>query len=281
MDGPQHRPIGAGFPQGRNGGVKLSFGNLGQHFFSKERADFLQFSGNGGVFVRQVGVACLTVNDAQGMAAGGKIEVHRLDDGMLPVKEINGYQIAYGRGGLIHQAAGLAEEDILGVLADLGDFRLGNLPVKKQPIDNGADQHLEGGGGAEAGTGEHGGFAVGIKAGNGTPQLRESGANTPHQRRGGVDFISLGGEGLQRNGAQGIALGENPYGIGAVCPYSRLGIQIHGSGQHPAPLMVRVIAADFGTSGSGEIPLGFLTKLGNKPLVQDFFLRFGKNKAGC
>ena len=45
--------------------------------------------------------------------------------------------------------------------------------------------------------------------------------------------------------------------------------------------MVRVIAADFGTPGSGEIPLGFLTKLGNKPLVQDFFLRFGKNKAGC
>ena len=256
-------------------------GNLGQHFFSEEGADFLQFSGNGGVFVRQVGVACLAVNDAQGMAAGGKIEVHRFNDGMLPVKEIDGYQIAYGRGGLIHEAAGLAEEDILRVLADLGDFRLGNLSVKEQPIDNGADQYFKGGGGAQAGTGQHSGFAVGIKAGNGASQRSESGAHTPNQCGGGVDFIRLGGEGLQRNGAQGIALGEDPYGIGAVCPYSCLGIQIHGSGQHPAPLMVRVIAADFGTSGSGEIPLGFLTKLGNKPLVQDFFLRFGKNKAGC
>ena len=272
MDGPQHRPIRADLPQLGQGSKEVRLVDLGQDLLAEEGADLLQLSGNGGVFVSQVRMAGLAVDDAQGMAAGGEIKVHRLDDRMVLIEEVNGHQIPYGRGGLVHQTAGLAEEDVLGVLADLGNFRLGDLAAEEQPIDNGADQHLKGRGGAQAGAGKHRGLAVGIKARDLAAQLRKPGADAPNQSGSGVDFTFLGHQGVQGNGAEGITLGENANGIGAVDPHSRLGIQVDRRRQHPAPLMVRVVAADLRPPGSREIPLRRPAKGRGEAPVQNFLL---------
>ena len=68
------------------------------------------------------------------MAAGGEIEVHRGDDGVVLVKEVDGHKIAHGGGGLVHQAAGLAEEHVFRVLADLGNLRLAHPIVEEQAV---------------------------------------------------------------------------------------------------------------------------------------------------
>ena len=148
VDGPQYRPVTAGFPKRRHPGIEVLLVDLGQDLLAELGADRLQFAGDGGVFVGQVRVAGLAVDDAQGMAAGGKVKVHRLDDRMVLVQEIDGHQVAHGGGHLVHQAAGLAEEHVLRVLADHSNLRLGHFAIKEQAVDDGSDQHLVSGGGA-------------------------------------------------------------------------------------------------------------------------------------
>ena len=217
-------------------------------------------------------MAGLAIDDAQGVAAGGEVEVHGLDDGVVLVKEVDGHQVAHGGSGLVHQAAGLAEEDVFGILADLGNLRLADAAGEEQAVDDGTDKHLEGRGRAEAGARQDGGLAVGIKPGHGAAQLGEAGADTPHQGGGGIDFAFLGHQGFQRDGAQGVALGENPDGGGAVHPHRGPGIQVHRGGQHPAPLMVRMVAANLRPPGGGEIPLRRAAKGRGKARVQNFLL---------
>ena len=66
------------------------------------------------------------------------------------------------------------------------------------------------------------------------------------------------------------------------------GIQIHSSGQNPAPLMVRMVSADLGTAGGGEIALRRSTECFGKACVQNvlFFgskdqFRHGKSSCIC
>ncbi len=50
-------------------------------------------------------------------------------DGVPDPGKIDGDDAADGGGGLVHQAAGLVEEDVLGILADLGDLDLENFSM--------------------------------------------------------------------------------------------------------------------------------------------------------
>src|SRR5699024_4598813 len=77
--------------------------------------------GDGGVLVGQVGVVGARVQDAQGKAGFGEVHLHRLDHGGGRVGKVDGDDVAHAGGHLVHQAAGLAEIDVLGPLADLGD----------------------------------------------------------------------------------------------------------------------------------------------------------------
>ena len=275
---PHNRPIAAGFPEFGDGGVKFLLRNFRGHFSAQAIADFLQLSGNGRVFIGQVGVICPGVDDAQGMAGGGEIEVHRPDVRVSLVRKINGHQAAHRAGGLIHQAAGLAEEHILRILADLSHLGLGHPAGKEQMIDDGADEHLKGRGGAQTGAGQHRGLAVGVKAPNLAAQLGEPSRHAPDEGRRRVDLRRHRLQIVQIHLTQRVALGLD---TNHVCPAdtdSRHRVQVYRAGQHPTPLMIRVIAADFRASGSGKIPLGFPAEGGGKAGIQSRFVLCGKNQ---
>ena len=280
VDGPQDRPVRAALPKGGDGGVEFRLRHLGQDLLAKVGADLLQFPGDGSIFVGQVGVAGLAVDDAQSVTAGAEIEVYRLDHGVVFVTEVNGHQVAYSRGGLVHKPTGLAEEHILRVLADLSDFRLTDFALKEESVDNGADEHLEGGRGAQAGAGQHRALTVGIEALYRAPKLGKPGADTPNQSGSRIDFRLLGHQGVQGHHAQGIPLGQDPDLPGPVYGYRRPGIQIHSRGQYPAPLMIRMVAADLRPPRRGEIPLRLPPKFCQKPCIQHLLLILGKNKTG-
>ena len=212
------------------------------------------------------------IDDAQGMATGGKVEVHRGDHRVVLVKEIDAHQIAHSGGGLVHQTAGLAEEHILRILANPRNLRLAHPAIEEQVVDDGADEHLVGCGGAEAGAREHRGGAVGIKALNLAAQLGKPGSHPPNQGGGGVHFLRLGLQAGQLHLGHGIALGQNPDGSGAIYPYRRQGIQIHRRRQYPAPLMVGVVAADLRPSRSRKIPLRLPPKGLPEPGIQCLLL---------
>ena len=278
MHSPHNRPIAAGFPEFGDGGVKFLLGNFRGHFPAQAIADFLQLSGNGRVFIGQVGVICSGVDDAQGVAGGGEIEVHRPDVRVLSIGKIDGHQAAHRAGGLIHQAAGLAEEHILRVLADLSHLGLGHPAVKEQMIDDGADEHLKGRGGAQAGAGQHRGLAVGIKAPHLAAQLGKPSRHAPDERGRGIDFRRHRLQIVQIHLTQRVALGLD---TNHVCPAnadSRHRVQVYRAGQHPTPLMIRVIAADFRASGGRKIPLGFPAEGGGKAGIQSRFVLCGKNQ---
>ena len=125
------------------------------------------------------------VDDAQGMTAGGEVEVHRMNHRGIFFEEVDGHQVAHGGSHLIHQTAGLAEEHVLGVLTNLGNLRLGHPGIKEQMVDDGANQHLKGCRGAEAGAGQHRGGAVGIEALHLASQLMEPSCHAPNQSEQG------------------------------------------------------------------------------------------------
>ena len=281
MDGAHHGPVTALLPQGGNGGVEVIRIDLGQHILTKVGADALQLAGDGGILVGQVSVAGPAVDDAQGMAAGRKIEIHTADPRLILMEEIDGHQAAHGRRGLIHQAAGLAEEHILGILADHGDLRRIDPAVEEQVVEDGADEHLIGRGRTEAGAGEYRRFCVGIEALDFTAQLHKPGGYAPDQRGGTVDLLRLGREDVQIHLAQGIALGLDADNIRAVAADSRPGIQVHCRGQDTTPLMVGVVAADLRPAGGRKVTLRSTAESGGEAGVQGLPLRRGQGQFRC
>ena len=278
MNDPHHRPVAAGFPESGNGGVEFFLGNFRDHFPAEALADRLHFARHSGIFVGQVGVVRPGIDDAQGVARGGEVEVYGADVRMVLVREVDGHQAAHSRGRLVHQAAGLAEEHVLSVLADLGDLRLGHPGIKEQVVDDGANQHLEGSRRTEAGTGQNRGLAVSIEAPHLAAQLDEPCRHAPNQSRGVVNLRRHRLQGIQADLAQGVSLGLDPDHIGAIGANRRHRIQIHGTSQNTAPLMVRMVAADLRAARRGEVTLRRFAKGGGKTGIQFFLVVCGKNQ---
>ena len=211
MDRTEHSTIAAFLTKFRDCGKEVLLLDLGQYLFPEICADRFNLIGNGCIFIGQIRMAGSGVDDAQGMAAGRKIKVHRSDHWMLPVKEIDGHQITHGRSRLVHQTTGFAEKHILGILTDPGNLRRRYPGIKEQVVEDGADQHFIGGGRTETAAGQDGGFTIGVKA--------------PDR-----------------------------------------------SSQHTAPLVIRMVAADFGTARRGEIAVRRAAKGCCKACIQLVFL---------
>ena len=181
--------MGAALAQLGQRGPEIFRRDLSEHFFAEITADLLHFAGDGGVFVGEICVAGPGIDDAKGVAAGRKIKGCGADRRCGGIQEINAYQTTYGRGGLIHQSAGLAKIDIFRILANLGHLGCRDLAAAEQMVQDGAHQHLKSGRGAKSGSGQHRGGAVGVKAAELVAQLGEPGGDATHQSGGGVDLL--------------------------------------------------------------------------------------------
>jgi hypothetical protein len=78
----------------------------------------------------------------------------------------------------------------------------------------------------------------------------------------------MGGKVFKVYGAQGIALRLDPKAGESIFPDGCDGVQVHCSGQDPAPLMVRVVAADLRAARCRKEIFRFLTKNPLKALLQ-------------
>ena len=95
------------------------------------------------------------VHNAQSVSRLGKVKVHLTVDGIVLIGKVDGHDAPQGAGHLIHQAGGLAEVDILGVLAHHGDLGQGQLIPAEEVVHHHAHQHLIAGGGGQAGAAGH------------------------------------------------------------------------------------------------------------------------------
>ena len=74
---------------------------------------------------------CAGVEDAEGQTGLGEVHSHRLHHGLCGAGEVDGDDVAHAGSHLVHQAAGLAEVDVLSPLADLRDGDAGILNLQR------------------------------------------------------------------------------------------------------------------------------------------------------
>ena len=144
VDTPHHRPVAAGLAQFRKSGIKFFLIHPAQNLLPKPGGNSLDLTGDRRVFLRQIRMVRAGIDDAQRVAAGGKIKGNGFDHRLILVVKIDIYQISHGRGHLIHQSAGFSEIHIFRILADHSYLRLGGSSIKEQMVDDRAHQHLKG-----------------------------------------------------------------------------------------------------------------------------------------
>ena len=191
------------------------------------------------------------VHDAQCVAQGVQVHRHRPHHRGGRVGEVDGHRAAHGGGGLVHEAALLAEIEVLRLLAHLGDLHRRQLIPAEQVIFNDTQQHLAGRRGGQAGAGQHVGEGVGVKARHRVAPPGGLGRHPPHQGGGGLLLLLLGVQGVQLHLHQGPALRLEADGVGAVGGGAGRKIQVHRRGQHPSVLVVGVVAADLRAARCG------------------------------
>ena len=146
---------------------KLRLGDAAKHLFSKQSGNRLHLSGNRGIILIQIGMIAARIHNAKHISLLGKRCLNGLDHGLCGIGKVNENKAANGTSRLIHEAAGLAEENILGVLRNLRDLHIGNRTVIIQIVHHVADHHLKGRRGGNTASLQNLGGAVGIKTANG------------------------------------------------------------------------------------------------------------------
>ena len=125
------------------------------------------------------------VHDAQRITGGRKVELHRMHHRLYRIRKVDGNCAAHRRRHLIHQTAGLSEEHILRVLADLGQLHRRAAPLPEKLVEHGPHQHLIGCGRTQTAALGDGGGHVHIQSP--LPQITAHGAHAgryaPDQRR--------------------------------------------------------------------------------------------------
>ena len=193
-------------------------------------------------------MVCAGVEDAEGQTSLGEVHSHRLHHGLCGAGEVDGDDVAHAGSHLVHQAAGLAEVDVLSPLADLRDGDGGDLLGHKAVVQDDADEHLKGGRRGDTASLRHVGRDVNVQTGQLCAPLGEGGALAAQQGGGGVLLFLVGLEVVQINDAQIIALALDAELVLVVGGCGGDHVDVHAAGQHPAMLIVGVVAADLGAA---------------------------------
>ena len=189
------------------------------------------------------------VDDAEAVVGAGEVVVHPLHRGSGGVVEVDGHHTAHGGADLVQQTAGLAEESVLGPLADLRQLDGVQRAAAAQPVQDRPDQDLKGRRGGEPGARDDVGVNAGVEAPRGEARRGDARRHAPHQGGGaavlGLRRLQLGEGDLHG----GIALGDHPNPIQAVGRGAGQHIQVHAGAEGVAVLVVGVVAAQLGAAG--------------------------------
>ena len=200
-------------------------------------------------------MAALGVGDAHGQLVLGQVDGRLAHDGVCRILEVDGDDAADSTGGLVHQAAGLVEEDVLGILADLGDLDLGeflHVVIVVLAAQDGTDADLEGSGAGQARATQHVAGGVGVKAADLAARVDDTGGHAADQGSGVLLLLLLRDQVghvhiVDLLKAQGLDADD----VLLVGGNDRYNVQVDGARQHHAVVVVGVVAADLGAAGGG------------------------------
>ena len=253
VDGTHDGAVAHGLAQLRDGLVELILVDVAQDRLSELRGHTFHFAADGGVVVGQVGVAALRVTDAHDKAMLCQVNGRLAHDRFGRILEVDGDDAADGAGGLVHQAAGLAEEHILGVLADLGNFDLAEFShviVVVLTAQDGTDADLERRRTGQAGTAQHIAGGVAVKATHLAACIHNALGNAADKGGRMLGLAGLRGQDVDVNIVDFVkAQGLDADDVFLVRRYNGHHVQIDGTCQHDTVVVVGVVAADLGAAG--------------------------------
>ena len=192
-------------------------------------------------------MAAAGVDHHQRIALGGKIIADFAHLGVV-ILEVDVHQAARAGGHLVHQAAGLAEVHVFGILGDLRAALEVQLAVVIKLVEDGAQQHLYRGRAAQSAAAAHSGGHHRVEAAHAQARFLQAVGHAAHQRRRGALFRLLHAQIVQGKSEGCIALAVDVNRAVAARAYGGQRVQVDGGGQHLAPVMVGMVAADFGAS---------------------------------
>ena len=266
MDGAQHRAVAAGLAQRGQGGVERRLVHPAQAVLAEESGDGLHLRGDGGVIVGEVGVVAARIDDAEHAAAQRKRQL--FDFGSVGGRKVHIRKATDGAGRLVHQAAGLAEEHVLGVLAADGQLDRGDAAVIVEVAEDVAEHHLERGRRRQPRAGEHVGHRIGAEAPRFPPCGAERGADPRDERRGGPAAAAAGVGRADVRHVLGIALALEA----DTAVVRRRGggddVDVHRRREDAAVLVVGVVARDLGPPRHREQRRLAVAVDGNKAVEQ-------------
>ena len=253
MEGAENGAVTYLLAEGGGGGDHLLGSDLAENGLTKVSGHGLHLGGDGGVIVGEVGVVASGVDDAEVVAGRGHVEGQSLDDGGNGVGEVDGHDTAHGAGHLIHEAAGLAEEPVLGVLGDFGEGDLVHPALIVEVGEDGADHVLEGGGGGQTRALEDGGHGAGVKAAHGVAVVGKALAHARDEGGRGAEpsgirlIVSCDLHGILAEALAPEA--DDPVGAGGGHGQD---VQADGGGDNTAVVMVGVVARQLTAAGHGK-----------------------------
>ena len=182
----KHGTVSAFLTQRRERRPEVTFRHVAEERLPEVCRNSAHFFWDVGIVVRQIGVRRGGIHNAERVPGRGKIIVHFPYDGRGGVLEVNRHTAAHRRAHLVHQAAGLAEVDVFGVLPDFGNLHGVKFTLTETMVDDVANQGLIGGGGRQPGTGKHVGSHNSVEAADFIAQCADTRRHTANQCGGSV-----------------------------------------------------------------------------------------------
>ena len=237
----------------RNSLVELVLVHIAQDLFAELLGHALHLTADGGIVVGQVSMAALRIADAHDKAVLGKINDSLAHNRLFGILEVDGDDAADRAGRLIHQSAGLTEENILRKLADLCDLDLTELLhviVVIFAAQDGTDADLKRCRAGQAGAAQHIAGAVAVKAAHLAAGIHNALCHAADQRGGVLGLLRLRNQNIDIDIVDLVkAQRLNADDVILIGGNDRNHVQIDGAGQHHAVVMVGVVAADLGSAG--------------------------------
>ena len=252
MDGTEHRAVAVQFPEFRKFGEELRLGNFLQDRFAEVAGDLLHLGRDRRVVRGQVRVGAFRIGDAEAVAEGAEVGVDPAHLRVRCVRKVDGHEVSDRAGHLVKEAAGFAKVLVLRHLRGFRHFNGRDRIVVVKTGEDSAEQHFKSCGRRHAGALQDFRGRVGVEAADSIACLCERAGHAADERfrrallpRDRVQFFEV--DLIER-------IAFRLHRDDAVDPFAddRDDIEVQGTRQHFAALVVRMVAAHFASAGSAE-----------------------------
>ena len=253
MQRAQHRAVSQLGAQLGHALVEALRGNLAQAGAAELGGHGLHLAGNGGVVCRGHGVVGAHVGQAQRVSLVGEVEIELFGHRVRRVGEVDVGDAPERLGQLVHEAAGLAEIDVLGALGRLRHGGRRHRGARPQRLHDAADRELEGRRGRKPRAAGDVARHDQVEALDLAPGRRELGRHAAHQARRADLLVLARGKIGQVELERLVARARYARRHGAVQRGDALDGDVERACHHMASLVVGVVARDLAARGRVDV----------------------------